>query len=162
MALRRTPGNRPLRWSVNTGRTFGGRSPSTRTGLLRLLLTALGLSGPCSGRKTCCFQCATVRGSEIRYLPLAAIRVFFQIIQLWELSGCLPLQLARQITLCKPGKMEPKSHLQVKYTKPITVMSCFWRVHASSWTRNAQLCAWVKAHLHASVAYGKGMRHTIV
>ena len=36
-------------------------------------------------------------------------------------------------------------------------MSCFWRVHASSWTRNAQLCAWVKAHLHASVAYGKGM-----
>ena len=98
-------------------------------------------------------------GPEIRYMPEAAVRVFFSITRCWEVSGCLPLQLkqARQITLCKEGKMEAEGLLHVKHTRPITVMSCFWRVYASSWTRNAQLCTWVQAHLHESVAFGKGM-----
>ena len=114
---------------------------------------------------TCCFQCATVRAAQdrpvvgpgdYRFLPLAAIRVFFQILQLWELSGCLPLQLkqARQIPFCKPGK--------ITLGLSRSCHACGEFMYASSWTRNAQLCAWVKAHLHASVAYGKGMRHTIV
>ena len=128
---------------------------------------------PCSGRacplKTCWFLCATVyykagagpdqwAGPEVRYMPEAAVRVFLKLTQDWEACGCLPQQLkqARRITLCKEGKMEPEGHLHVKHTRPITVMSCFWRVYASCWARHAQLGPWLRTHLHESVAYGRG------
>ena len=72
-------------------------------------------------------------GEEVRALPHAAIDCWFEIItKQWLPSGHLPAQLkeSRQVSLPKGNKIR-NGRLQAKDTRPITVMSIFWRVLAS-------------------------------
>ena len=71
-------------------------------------------------------------GDELRFMPEPAVKLLHQLMMLWERTGLLPEQLceARQVTLVKPGKLEPNNRLHVKNTRPITVCSCFWRIYA--------------------------------
>lgn len=97
-------------------------------------------------------------GHELQFLPLKAIETWQSIIvRQWFSVKKLPSQLkeAKQISLPKPGK----SHLgrvKPEHTRPITVMSIFWRCFASALLQSKSVQTWHKFNLHESVCYGRG------
>ncbi|CAE7233748.1 Pol [Symbiodinium natans] len=97
-------------------------------------------------------------GDELRYVPNQAIGCYHELVLRWTLAGQLPLQMlqARQATVPKPDKIEKGNRLPVGGTRPLTVMSVWWRAFASAWVHSPQMAAWTSANLDPRVCYGKG------
>ena len=86
-------------------------------------------------------------GDEIRFLPKPAVKCFHEITLRWTTAGSLPKQLlqARQVTMPKPDKIEEGNRLHVSGTRPLTVMSVWWRAYASAWVHSEQMAEWTLA-----------------
>ena len=97
-------------------------------------------------------------GDELRFTPPAAVKCFHDLVLQWAEMGTLPPQLlqARQVTMPKPDKIEEGSRLHVSGTRPLTVMSVWWRAYASAWVHCKQMSEWTSANLDSRVCYGKG------
>ena len=50
------------------------------------------------------------------------------------------------VCLPKPGKIRANNVVSVLDTRPITVLSCWWRIWSSTWTRSV-VRAWMRAHI---------------
>ena len=95
-------------------------------------------------------------GKELRHLPLEALRLFREQALLWEGLGECPAQLlhTRMVNIPKPHKVQG-STVEIEHVRPISIMSCFWRVWASAWIQAPSLQAWLQANLPKEIAYGK-------
>ncbi|CAE7268184.1 Pol, partial [Symbiodinium sp. CCMP2456] len=94
--------------------------------------------------------------AEIRCLPPEAVHTWFLLTQQWLRCGTLPLQLrqVRMVNLVKAHKVRANRRLSVADCRPISVMSVFWRVFASAWSRKAR--AWMDSNLPAEVGSRAG------
>ena len=70
---------------------------------------------------------------EIKYVPVPAIQCFHQCTLRWHHTGWVPKQLfqSRQINLFKNHKIR-NDQIQAGDLRPISIMSCWWRVFSSS------------------------------
>ena len=75
-------------------------------------------------------------GSEVASLPVEAWTVFHSLSQRWLRSGQLPQALlgARIVFVAKAGKQQ-NGMVKAGDTRPITVLSCFWRTWLSAWLK---------------------------
>lgn len=97
-------------------------------------------------------------GSEVQFLPSKAIAVWHQIIsRQWHVAQKLPNQLkeSRQVSLPKTNKIK-NGFLEPGSTRPITVLSVWWRVYASAVLQSQSVQSWYSQNLHPDVCYGKG------
>ena len=53
---------------------------------------------------------------------------------------------SRMVCLPKPGKIRANNVVSVQDTRPITVLSCWWRIWSGTWTRSV-VRAWMRAHI---------------
>ena len=76
----------------------------------------------------------TWSSSEMRCLPQDAHILMGKLFLRFLEAGCLPAQLkeSRQVNFAKPGKIQDQQ-IDVAQTRPISVMSTFWRIFASAW-----------------------------
>eukprot|EP00972_Heterocapsa_arctica_P049000 7216877-Heterocapsa_arctica.AAC.1 len=61
----------------------------------------------------------------------------------------------RQANLAKPGKVK-KGRLKVEDTRPISVMSIWWRLWATTWVRSEPVTEWRRAYLKEEIAGVQG------
>ena len=96
--------------------------------------------------------------TEVKYLPKEAQILFFELVQRWLAAGRLPRQLrqVRQVNLPKETKIRQDYTLDVKSTRPISVLSIWWRVLAGAYAHSADLHAWCQRCLHPEVMCLKG------
>ena len=89
---------------------------------------------------------------EIKHLPFQTFEILSQLFEQFATIGEVPLQFqqARMVCLPKPGKV--KNHaVSVDGTRPITIMSVWWRLWVSTLCQSHGLKTWLKAALHPSV-----------
>ena len=96
-------------------------------------------------------------GSELKHMPLGAIEDFHRCSLRWWETSYLPKQFmqSRQINIHKPHKIV-NGKAEVSDLRPLSVLSCFWRVYSSAWATNSQLAYWANLHFDERVAHGKG------
>ena len=96
-------------------------------------------------------------GSEVASLPVEAWSTFHALSQRWLRSGQLPQAIlgARTVFLAKAGKQQ-NGMVKAGDTRPITVLSCFWRTWLSAWLKTGPMENWIQSTLHPAVTYGKG------
>ena len=97
-------------------------------------------------------------GGEVQFLPSKAIALWHQIIsRQWHVAQKLPDQLkeSRQVSLPKANKVKNGS-LEPGNTRPITVLSIWWRVYASAVLQSPSVQNWYSQNLHHDICYGKG------
>ena len=84
---------------------------------------------------------------ELKYLPREAIVIWHALSLEWMNRGQLPAQLreTRMTNLVKPSRVEDNRRLHAKHTRPISIMSTFWRIFASAQCHKAR--AWIVANL---------------
>lgn len=95
--------------------------------------------------------------SEIRNLPTDCHMLMGRLFLRFLDTGCLPQQLkeSRQVNLPKPGKIQ-NHQIDVAQTRPISVMSVFWRLFASAWINTASLQQFREAYIVDEVAGTRG------
>ena len=91
--------------------------------------------------------------AEVAFLPTKAVQLWFDITQIWLAVGALPQQLreARLTNLNKPNKQLHDFRLAAKDTRPICVLSLFWRIYASCWHRTT-FSQWAVSTLPSEVS----------
>ena len=96
-------------------------------------------------------------GSELKHMPLGAIEDFHRCSLRWWETSYLPKQFmqSRQINIHKPHKIV-NGKAEVSDLRPLSVLSCFWRVYSSAWATNSQLAYWANLYFDERVAHGKG------
>ena len=96
-------------------------------------------------------------GSELKHMPLGAIGDFRRCSLRWWETSYLPKQFmqSRQINIHKPHKIV-NGKAEVSDLRPLSVLSCFWRVYSSAWATNSQLAYWANLYFDERVAHGKG------
>ena len=94
--------------------------------------------------------------AEVRCLPPEAVHTWFLLTQQWLRCGTLPLQLrqVRMVNLVKAHKVRANRRLSVGDCRPISVMSVFWRIFASAWSRKAR--AWMDSNLPTEIGSRAG------
>ena len=90
---------------------------------------------------------------EVRYLPIGVAEVWATLTQRWLRTGFLPAQLceSRMVNLAKPGKLSDDGVLDAGQTRPISVLSIFWRVFATSMLKTPALQNWADRSLDSRV-----------
>ena len=94
---------------------------------------------------------------ELQFLPGPAILVLYQLQSRWGQADTLPEQLleSRQANLPKPHKVA-NGVVKAADTRPIAVLSVFWRAVASSWEQCEAMQSWRQMHFpRDTVAGGK-------
>ena len=93
---------------------------------------------------------------EIKYVPVPAIQCFHQCTLRWHHTGWVPKQLfqSRHINLFKNHKIR-NDQIQAGDLRPISIMSVWWRVFSSAWTKSPQVREWTTRFLNKQVSYGK-------
>ena len=88
------------------------------------------------------------QGVELAWLPLEIWDCFALLSDRWLQCGSVPSQMceSRMVCLPKPGKIRANNVVSVQDTRPITVLSCWWRIWSSTWTRSV-VRAWMRAHI---------------
>ena len=89
-------------------------------------------------------------GDELRHMPVQAFEVFATLAGRWLEAGVAPNQMleSRMVCLPKPGKVRASDNtVSVEHTRPITVLSCWWRLFASCWVKSRPVVDWIRAHL---------------
>ena len=83
-------------------------------------------------------------GNEIAFFPLRVWEVYSHLLQRWLQRGIFPMhwRQARQITLPKKPVDVTDGICRVQDTRPITVLSVWWRVITGTLTRHTHLQAW--------------------
>ena len=78
--------------------------------------------------------------AELKHIPDTAISTCHVLFQRWHQAAELPTQMlqARQVCLAKASKVEG-STIAAQNTRPITVMSCFWRIYMNSWLSTPEI-----------------------
>jgi len=95
---------------------------------------------------------------EIKDMPEKAIATWYKLTLRWLEIGELPQQLrqVRMTNLIKPNKIQNKHWLDVADTRPLSVMSIFWRIYANMW-HNSQSCKdWIVANVPAEIGCHTG------
>jgi hypothetical protein len=89
---------------------------------------------------------------EIGSLPLPVFELFSLLGARWMQSAQVPGQFleSRMISLVKPGKIVDHT-IGVDNLRPITVLSCWYRIWASAWIKNS-LKDWMRIHVPAHFA----------
>ena len=104
-------------------------------------------------------------GRELGLLPLDTFRMFSLLAQRWLLCGAVPQQMceSRMVCLPKPGKVQGGNVVAVQHTRPITVLSAWWRLWSSAWARGL-VRAWMRAHIPVefAVAHAKSTGEVVV
>ena len=80
--------------------------------------------------------------TEVKYIPEPALELFFVLTQRWMIAKSLPRQLreVHQVNLPKDNKMMKSDFtLEVASTRPISVLSIWWRAFASAVARSRSL-----------------------
>ena len=87
-------------------------------------------------------------GCEIAWLPLVVFDVFALLAKRWLACGVVPDQMceSRMVCLPKPGKLRHGNVVSVQDTRPITVLSTWWRLWSSAWTRGV-VRGWMRSHI---------------
>ena len=90
---------------------------------------------------------------EIKFLPLDAFNTVAQLFKDFAQHGEVPRQFrqSRMVCLPKPGKSTSVG-IKVSDTRPISVMSVFWRLWSSSLCRSTAMRTWLRSTLTAQVA----------
>ena len=93
------------------------------------------------------------QGVELAWLPIEVWECFRLLTKRWLLCGTVPLQMceSRMVCLPKPGKIRQDKVVSVQDTRPITVLSCWWRIWTSAWTRGV-VRSWMREHVPAEFA----------
>lgn len=96
--------------------------------------------------------------SELRYLPLSAIRLWHDLGTRWLVAEQVPQQLTqvRQVNLAKSHKIDNQGNLAVNDLRPISVLSSFWRLWSSAFIKDARVQSWISLNKHKNVVHGKG------
>ena len=86
-------------------------------------------------------------------MPDACIVLFFRLSQRWGIAATVPVQLkkGRQVNLPKPHKIYDAAYIKAADTRPITVLSAWWRAYAGAWAASAPLKQWMSKHVAAEV-----------
>ena len=95
---------------------------------------------------------------EIKDMPEKAIATWYKLTLRWLEIGELPQQLrqVRMTNLIKPNKIQNKHWLDIADTRPLSVMSIFWRIYANMW-HNSQSCKdWIVANVPAEIGCHTG------
>jgi hypothetical protein len=98
-------------------------------------------------------------GAELRHLPSEAITRFAALVAQWIATGSAPtcFREARQVTLLKMNKVPANARaVPAEATRPITVLSVWWRIYLSAVVKAASTTAWRRTVFHPSIAYGAG------
>ena len=98
-------------------------------------------------------------GEEVKHLPVPAIRLFYVLTTKWELAEALPQQLqeSKQVSIPKQAKAI-NGCLDVGNVRPVSVMSIFWRLYATAFTKAAITRRWCQQFLHDDIAHGLGAK----
>ena len=92
--------------------------------------------------------------AEVKHLPPQAIDLFFRLTERWISSQTLPraLRFAKQrVNLPKDSKVLSDHTLNVESTRPISVLSIWWRIFASAVAKSPALRDWCQEALHDDV-----------
>lgn len=103
-------------------------------------------------------SCDGWSASELRYLPLSAIRLWHDLGTRWLVAEQVPQQLTqvRQVNLAKSHKIDNQGNLAVNGLRPISVLSSFWRLWSSAFIKDARVQSWISLNKHKNVVHGKG------
>ena len=100
--------------------------------------------------------CDSWSSQETKHMPLDAVRHLHKLTLRWYAAKKVPQQLTygRQVTVPKTHKVA-EGMLQAEHTRPITVLSIYWRAWASAWTRTTAMKQFA-AHLPEEIAGVRG------
>ncbi|CAK9048034.1 unnamed protein product [Durusdinium trenchii] len=95
--------------------------------------------------------------AEVKHLPFDAVQVWWTLTQRWLRSGSVPMQLteSRMVNLAKEGKVSGDGSLDPAATRPISVLSVFWRAFAAALLQTEDVQDWVSQSLDERVACRK-------
>ena len=84
-------------------------------------------------------------GDELSNAPDACICLFHRLSQRWGVAAQVPTQLeeGRQVNLPKPHKVYDAAYIKAADTRPITVLSVWWRAYATAWATSPSLKQWL-------------------
>ena len=96
-------------------------------------------------------------GAEVAALPLEVLEIAFRMLKGWEEEGKVPkpIRQARQVNLTKPAKIN-KGKLAAENTRPISVLSTWWRAWGTMWVKSDAIERWRKANIPEEVVGGSG------
>ena len=79
-------------------------------------------------------------GYETAHMPLHAVQLLYQICLRWHHSEQIPSAFAvgRQVNIPKAHKIK-EGRIEAKNTRPITILSIFWRAWASAWIHSPKM-----------------------
>ena len=85
---------------------------------------------------------------EIGALPGPVFDLFALLGQRWLLAGAVPRQLneSRMVSLPKAGKVSAEQTIAVEHLRPITILSCWWRIWSGALIRFA-VRPWLRDHV---------------
>ena len=95
-------------------------------------------------------------GAELRWLPQCVFDVFALIGRRWVEAGAAPCQFteSRMVMLPKPGKLSDLNVVSVVDLRPITVLSCWWRLWVGSLLRTSDVARWISLNVPDEFAVG--------
>ena len=96
-------------------------------------------------------------GLELSHLPEGIVEAFRTLVAGWEIRQCTPDQMkqARMVTLAKPGKVQ-QGVLQVADTRPLTILSCWWRIYQSACIADPAFRTWVPNSIPHNICGRRG------
>ena len=96
---------------------------------------------------------------------LDVFHMFSLLAKRWLECGDVPQQMceSRMVCLPKPGKIQCGNIVPVQHTRPITVLSAWWRLWSSAWTRSV-VRDWMRIHVPVefAVAHAKSTGEVVV
>ena len=98
-------------------------------------------------------------GSEIASLPVIVMDAFAALARRWVLAGAAPEQFSecRMVLLPKEGKVDVSLVTTVANLRPISVLSCWWRLWIGCVLRVPECVHWIQHFLPHEVAVGNNV-----
>jgi hypothetical protein len=98
-------------------------------------------------------------GSEIASLPVIVMDAFAALARRWVLAGAAPEQFSecRMVLLPKEGKVDVSLVTTVADLRPISVLSCWWRLWIGCVLRVPECVHWIQHFLPHEVAVGNNV-----
>ena len=90
-------------------------------------------------------------GSELKRLPLPVFETFAQLAAVWVSTGSVPAQFTEARMICIPKKVADRV-CDTANTRPITVMSTWWRLWVSTLYHSDAFQAWMRSVLMPEIA----------
>ena len=90
-------------------------------------------------------------GSELKHLPLPVFETFAQLADVWVSTGSVPAQFTEARMICIPKTVTDRV-CDTASTRPITVMSTWWRLWVSTLYHSDAFQAWMRSVLMPEIA----------